>query len=96
MPIVPASPIEIPAKTYDKLWVVNVHIRAPGPTSEIGASATLVPYNAEGEILPQRAVEINIENIRQEAENNPNSNAAKAMYFILEFINEKYLASLGE
>lgn len=91
MPITPIQPIVIPAKTLDKYWVNKIIIMAPQINAEATAFIAMQAYNDAGE-TSEIIKEFSIESIMQKALTNPDSNIAKAMYFLLAAIDDEYKA----
>jgi hypothetical protein len=94
MPIMIPTPITVPEKVFDKLWVAQVMISSPGPTQETMAEVVLTPYNEAGELLPEQSKVLSITSIMARATAFPESNIAKAMHFIIAAIEEEYQSSL--
>ena len=92
MPITPIQPIVIPEKTLNKYWVSEIIINAPIPNAEARASISLLPYSDNGDIGQENLKQFEIESIMQKALSNPDSNIAKAMYFLLAAIDDEYKA----
>jgi len=95
MPITPVSPIVVPQKTLDKFWIKVVRIDSPNVNGEASAYVQLVPYNDNGEFSIENVLELNIVDIMQKTQN-PDSNIAKAMYFLIAAIDDEYQSSIGE
>lgn len=91
MPIIRNEPLIIPEKQFDKLWACQIEISAPEISGEASARVCLLPFNDNGETNPQAVESLFIENIMQKAQD-PTSNMAKAMYFLLKAIDDEYLA----
>lgn len=87
MPLKIKEAIIVPEKSFDKYWVASITISAPMPGHEVSARAYLLPHNDLGEVYPEGGVELAIEDISAKAA--MGGNFAKAMYFILEAINEE-------
>lgn len=93
MAIILDEEITIPSKSFNKMWVRRIEISPININSEINAVAVLVPYNVDGEFYEPGAVTLNIIDIVKKSEN-AESNIAKAMYYLIESINEEYMASI--
>jgi hypothetical protein len=89
MPINTKAPITIPAKEFTKHWVTVVEISSPSPTEEAIATCRLVPFNDDGAMAPDHTEVLIVRNIMLKSQD-PESNIAKAMYFLLAAINEEY------
>jgi hypothetical protein len=91
MPITPTTPIVVPARTLDKLWAQRIVIMAPEPNGEAFAEVQLLPYSeAGGAVAPDLVKILDIQGIMARAVANPDSNIAKAMYYLLLAIDDIY------
>lgn len=91
MPVTPIEPIVIPQRTFDKFWLTHIAISSPELNGEAAASVALMPYNDLGE-KAEICQSIVINNIMAKAYQNPESNIAKAMYFLIAAIDDEYKA----
>jgi hypothetical protein len=92
MPIYAKEEITIPAKSFNKLWATQIEIYSPSPLEESSAIIRLVPLNDAGEMHLLGAQTIQVRDILTRAQANPDSNLAKAMYFLLLAIDDEYKA----
>lgn len=90
MPINAKQPIEVPAKSFNKLWASTIEISAPSPTEEAIATIKLVPFNDQGEVHFLGSETLLVRDILSKATQNPDSNIAKAMHFLLLAIEDEY------
>jgi len=90
LPILDAvNPEVIPAKTYDRVWVEEVVIRAPDANKDITGDVKLRKYGMfEGvaEFAPGNGQWIRVSNMLEKAETN--ANLAAAMAGIMAYITE--------
>jgi hypothetical protein len=84
------TPITVPEKIFDKLWITQVRISSTGPGQETMAEVVLTPYNDNGQMLPEESKVFTINSIMAKAAANPTSNIAKAMHFMIAAIEEEY------
>lgn len=91
MAIILNEEITIPSKSFNKMWVRSIEISPINMNSEINALVVLVPYNSDGEFYEPGAITLNIVNIIQKSEDTE-SNIAKAMHYLMESINQEYMA----
>lgn len=89
MPIIAKEEIVIPEKRFDKLWVFKLEVYAPSE-KESSATITYIPRNDAGEFYPEGAFNKSINDVYAYATANPDSNIAKAMYYIVEAAKETY------
>ena len=82
MPIQPTSPISIPAKTADSLWILSLNIIASDSVRPIRVQMSVAPFiSSTGEILKDMQKPIIIPDLSVEATKNPAVAAAvQAIY----------------
>lgn len=92
MPIFAKETLQVPAKSFDKLWASVIEISSPNPVEDANAIIRLVPFNDAGEMHPQGVEVLSVKDIITRAQANPDSNLAKAMHFLLLAIEDEYKA----
>lgn len=90
LPIFNASdPTNIPAKTYDRVWVEEIIIRAPDPNTDIVGEVKLHKYgifDGVAELEPGNGQWIRVENMLIKA--NEDSDLQTAMTSLLAYIGK--------
>jgi hypothetical protein len=76
-----ATPISIPAKTADKLWVTALHIIANDTTKPIRVMATLSPYVSATNELVGTQKQLVVNDLFAEVAKNPKVAAAAQALF---------------
>jgi hypothetical protein len=64
------TPVTVPAqeaKTYSKLWVRSVNIRASTPTAKAFAYITLVPWDGDGSVLTAPVKTVAVQDLFEKA-----------------------------
>ena len=82
MPITLATPVTVPQKQADGVWVIGLNIAAPAADRAVLAGITVAPYNTTtGEIIREKAKTISIRDVYTEAATKPALAAAiQAIY----------------
>lgn len=89
MPILIPTPIVVPEKQFDKYLAWQIVITTPTPQDEATAVVSLLPFNDAGETFKEGNVTMRVNNIKAKAAANPTGNMAKAMYYLLQAIDEE-------
>jgi hypothetical protein len=70
--ITPTQQITIPSQSADALWVTNIQIIAPNPSSSIRAVVNITPYNsASGSMFPALRKTVNFPDIASASQQYP-------------------------
>jgi hypothetical protein len=82
MPIPLQTPITVPQKTADSVWITNLNIVAPAANRPVMANVTVAPFNSTtGDIFRDKAKTIPIADVQAAAQQTPQIAAAlQAIY----------------
>lgn len=89
MPIRPTSPIEVPAKTADKLWITSLNVMSQDSAKPIRVTIAVAPCVSSNnhEVLKGLQKTIFISDLEDEAMKNPKlAMAVQAIYDAVEDI----------
>jgi len=90
LPILNAvNPVVIPSKTYDKVWIEEIVIRAPDPNGDVTGEVKLHKYgmfDGIAELEPGNGQWIRVDNMLQKSETD--TNLQTAMIALITYITE--------